>query len=251
MPLWRRIQVTSLDSTRVVTNWRCSSPRCAVVTIAARGLPSGVRSIAPMSSGAPLIHAANDGEASSPFSRMANAVRSFGGKKESRSSTPSLRIGGVCTRPTRVARSRRAPAVPRVVDEVASRMCSRLDSGSASMHQVEQAPHVRVDLVADGLGVAEVGRHLERADDVQPDPAARARRVDRHRGRVAQRARSSAPPRPQLAESLGPALRPGRRRTRRPTCRPCASPGLTHGSKSAAERSGTSAPDWSGRPSGR
>ena len=133
VPLWRRIQVTSLDSTSVVTNWRSSSPRCDVVTIAARGRPSGVRSMAPMSSGTPLIHAANDGEASRPLSRMANAVRSFGGKNWSRSNTPSLRIGGFITWPTSVGRSRLRPLVHESWMRLASRMCSRLDSGSASM----------------------------------------------------------------------------------------------------------------------
>ena len=64
----------------MVTNWRSWSLRCAVVTIAQRGLPSGVCSIASMSSGGPIIHAPNDGEASRPLSRIANAMRSFGGK---------------------------------------------------------------------------------------------------------------------------------------------------------------------------
>ena len=54
---------------------------CAVVMMAQRGLPSEVNSIDWMSMGSPVIQAANDGEASSPLSLSAKAVRSFGGKK--------------------------------------------------------------------------------------------------------------------------------------------------------------------------
>ncbi|CAB4603878.1 unannotated protein [freshwater metagenome] len=133
VPLWRRIHVTSFDSTRVVTNCRSSSDRCEVVTIAHRGRPSGRRSIAPMSSVEPRIQAANDGEASSPFRRIANAVRSFGGKNASSSNTPSLRMGGVSAMPTSVGRSRLRPCCHSFRIRFDSRMCSRLDSGSASM----------------------------------------------------------------------------------------------------------------------
>ena len=62
-----------------------------------------------MSSGGPSAHAANDGEASSPLSRMASSVRSAGGKNVSRSNTPSLRSGGCCTWPTSVAEVEAAP----------------------------------------------------------------------------------------------------------------------------------------------
>ena len=125
--------MTSFDNTSVVTNCRSSSLRWAVVTIAHRGRPSGVRSIVSMSSGTPLIQAAKLGEASRPFSRIANAVRSFGGKNESSSNTPSLRIGGVSAMPTSVGRSRLRPFDHSFMIRLDSRMCSRLDSGSASM----------------------------------------------------------------------------------------------------------------------
>ena len=78
VPLWRRIHVTSLDRTSAVTNWRSSSDRWAVVTIAQRPVPSGVYSIDCRSSGWPMPHAANDGDASRPLSFIANFVRSAG-----------------------------------------------------------------------------------------------------------------------------------------------------------------------------
>ena len=109
-------------------------------TMAAHGLPSGVRSMAPMSSGGPDAQAANAGDASSPFRRMARAVRSAGGKNASSSNTPSLRSGGACTWPTSVARSRLRPATQLVSIRLASRMCSRDDSGSASMPTSPRRP---------------------------------------------------------------------------------------------------------------
>ena len=99
--------------------------------IAQRGRPSGVRSIASMSMGAPAIQLAKLGAASRPLSLSAKAIRSLGGKNVSRSSTPSLRNGGCCTWASSVARSRSRPAVQAVVMMVASRMCSRDDNGSA------------------------------------------------------------------------------------------------------------------------
>ena len=104
-----------------------------MVTIAAAGLPSAVRSRLPMSSGAPAAHAANEGEASRPLSLMASVVRSAGGKNWSSSNTPSLRIGGCCTWPTSVPRSSDWPCVHAVSMRLLSRMCSRDDSGSAAM----------------------------------------------------------------------------------------------------------------------
>ena len=93
-----------------------------------------------MSSGGPADHAANDGDASKPLSFMASAVRSFGGKKLSSSNTPSFRIGGVCTCATSVGRSRLLPAIHDVSIRLARRMCSRLESGSASMPTSPSSP---------------------------------------------------------------------------------------------------------------
>ncbi len=133
VPLCLRIQVTSLLRTSVVTNWRSWSLRWAVVTMAQRGPPSGVCSIDSMSSGGPASQAPNDGEASRPLRRIANAVRSFGGKNWSSSNTPSLRMGGFMTMPTSVGRSRLRPAFHSLWIRFDSRMCSRLLSGSDSM----------------------------------------------------------------------------------------------------------------------
>ena len=140
VPLWRRIQVTSLASTSVVTNWRSWSLRWAMLTIAQRGLPSGVCSIEAMSSGGPVIHAANDGDASRPLRRIAKSIRSFGGKNESSSNTPSLRTGGVWIMPISEARSRLRPAVHSLRMMLDTRMCSRLVSGSASMPTRPSSP---------------------------------------------------------------------------------------------------------------
>ena len=146
-----------------------------------------------MSSGWPAPHAANDGEASRPLSFIASFVRSAGGKNWSSSNTPSLRIGGCWICPTSVGRSSDAPCDHEYWIRLASRMCSRLDSGSASMPTRPSSPDdVAVDLVADDLGV--VGRrHLQRADDVHRHARLRARRVDREVGR-----------RPQRGDLLGP-----------------------------------------------
>ena len=80
VPLWRRIHVTSFDSSNDVTNWRSSSDRCAVVTIAQRPRPSAPYSIDWMSSGEPSAHDANDGDANKPLSFIAKAMRSSAGK---------------------------------------------------------------------------------------------------------------------------------------------------------------------------
>ena len=63
---------------------------------------------------------------------MASAKRSLDGKNDSRSITPTLVIGGVCTAEIRLARSRSRPAFHDSANSVETRMCSRLRSGSAS-----------------------------------------------------------------------------------------------------------------------
>ncbi len=62
----------------------------------------------------------------------ASSMRSFGGKKVSRSSAPSLSMGGFCTSATRVARSTARPARQALSSRFDSRIWSRLFSGSAS-----------------------------------------------------------------------------------------------------------------------
>ena len=101
--------------------------------MAQRGFPSGERSIASMSIGSPVSQVAKEGEASNPLSLMAKAMRSVGGKKASSSSTPSLRMGGCCTCASSVPRSRLCPLDHAFWIRLASRMCSREESGSPEM----------------------------------------------------------------------------------------------------------------------
>ena len=95
-------------------------------------------------------------------------------------------------------------AAPGVVDQVGQQdVLAAGQRVGVDADEAEQATDEAVDLVADRLGVAGVGRGGERADDVQPDPAARPRRVDRQRRGVAQRA-DRRPAHAPVAEALGP-----------------------------------------------
>ena len=132
VPDCARIQVINLASTSEVTNWRSSSERWAVVTMAQRGRPSGRYSSDAMSSGTPAPQAANDGDASRPLRRTAKVWRSFAGKNWSSSSTPRRSIGGRCTWPISVGRSSDRLASHAWRMRFDSRMCSRPASGSAS-----------------------------------------------------------------------------------------------------------------------
>ena len=58
---------------------RSASSRWAIEKMAMRGLPSGVASRRPMSSGSPSIHAAKPGEASRLLSAIASSKRSLAG----------------------------------------------------------------------------------------------------------------------------------------------------------------------------
>ena len=144
-------------------------------------------SISPTSSGTPSSQAAKDGDASNPFSFIASAIRSFSGKNESMSNTPSLRNGGFGTWPTSVARSRSRPSRQKVEMMVEMRMCSGLDTGSASiLGQGEERRHERLDLVADQLALClpvDSGG-LHRAEDIETDSGPRSRCVDGHLGAV-------------------------------------------------------------------
>ena len=157
------------------------------MTIAHRGLPSAAYSIDWMSSGGPAAHAANDGEASNPLSFIASAIRSSGGKNWSSSNTPSLRIGGLPIMSDERREVERPPLAPRMCDQV--RQQDVLAAGQrigVDPHQPEQPGDVALDLVADDLGVAGVGRDLQRADDVDRHTRLRAGRVDREVGGGAQ-----------------------------------------------------------------
>ncbi len=100
---------------------------------AACGLPPSPKSRLPTSSGGPCSHEAKAGDAIRPLSFMASARRSFSGKNVSTSNTPSLRMGGCWISPSSAARSRSRPSRHECSMRLASRMCSRLEIGSASI----------------------------------------------------------------------------------------------------------------------
>ena len=66
------------------------------------------------------------------FNFMASANRSLAGKNDSMSTTPIFATGGVCVCSIRADRSRLRPRRRAVFRIVASKMCSRLVSGSTS-----------------------------------------------------------------------------------------------------------------------
>ena len=174
------------------------------------------------------------------MSRIANAVRSFGGKNASSSNTPSLRIGGFCTMPDERRQVEAAPVRPLVHGSGCSAGCARgCDSGSASMPTRPSRPLTKPSISSPTISAsASVGRRLQRADDVDADTAARARRVDGEvdAARAARRCRRPTAP-PGDARRSTPS--PARRRTRRRSGPAfCASPSFTHGSKSVGASSG-------------
>ena len=77
-------------------------------------------------------------------------------------------------------------------------------------HQAQQPADEPVDLVAHGLGVAHVGRRLQRPDDVQPDPGRRTGGVDGEVHPRAQRTDVGAAEVP-AGETIGPRRGLGRR----------------------------------------
>ena len=72
-----------------------ASARWAIERIEIRGLPAGVESRPPTSSGSPSIQAAKPGEASRLLSFIARANRSLAGKNDSRSMTPTFSNGAL------------------------------------------------------------------------------------------------------------------------------------------------------------
>ena len=209
MPLWCRIQVTSLASSSDVTNWRSSSERWAVVTIAHRGVRSAAKSIVSMSSGMPSPTRRTPGEASRPLSLSARSWRSFRWEE-----LIELEHAQLLERwPLDVADERRQVdrllIGPRVLDEVGQQdvLPARQRVGGHP-DEAEQAGNEALDLVGDRFGV--VGRRdLQRSDDVQLDARPRSGGVDREVARVAQRLDLIGPVRPG-GEAVRPRLGLGR-----------------------------------------
>ena len=134
-------------------------------------------------------------------------MRASGGKNWSSSNTPSLRIGGLPTMPTERRQVERASLAPRVGDQVREQdvLAARQRIGGDA-DEAEQPGDVSLDLVADELGVAHVGRRLERADDVDRHAGSRSGRVDREVDRRLQRRRCSCRRQPPAGEALAPRL---------------------------------------------
>ncbi len=101
----------------------------------------------------------------------------------------------------------RPPLSPRMLDEVRQQdvLPARQRIGGDA-DQSEQAGDVPLDLVGDRLGIAHVGRYLQRPDDVQRHARLRAGRVDREVGLLAQRTDVGAAETP-AGEPLGPQRR--------------------------------------------
>ena len=119
---------------------RSASFRCAIETMAIRGLPFASYSSDWMSSGSPLSQASKPGDASRPLIRSASSVRSFAGKKLSTSNTPTCSNGGFCTERISAARSRLSPLRQAASSRADSRMNSRLLIGSASTPSSASSP---------------------------------------------------------------------------------------------------------------
>ena len=112
---------------------RCASSRCEIAITEMRGLPSCVYRRFFAFSGVPCIQASKPGAASRLFSAIASLKRSLAGKNESIFITPTLVIGGFWISPIRPGTSRLRPSFQALSRRRDIRMCSRLETGSASM----------------------------------------------------------------------------------------------------------------------
>ena len=220
---------------------RSASLRCAIEMIEMRGLPSAVNSRRCTSSGSPLIQAAKPGEASrllmrhrelEPLLRRKERLQVEGAELVERPASARPGSGPSCraTVPVRHAPSRM----------FASRMCSRMLIGSASMPSRPAVP-------------TPPSRRARAARRRPPAarPAARERTQHRQRQARSPRPACRSPRRRRraacrCAPASGP-TRPGRSSRCRPSAAAycaalsplrAASPASTHGSKSAAARFG-------------
>ena len=184
-----------------------------MVTIAQRGLPSAVRSI-----GVDVERRARSSTRRTTARRAGRSAasrtrcdRSAGRTRRARTRR-ACGSAGVCAMPTSVGRSRLRPFDHsfmirlRQQDVLAARQRVGVDAD-----QAQQPADEPVDLVADDLDVAHVGRRPQRADDVDADAAARARRVDREvgAGRAARRCRRADRPQPAMPFDHAVGLRRG------------------------------------------
>ena len=140
VPPWDRIHDTAAPASSVTNAIRWASARCAIDTTATRGLPSGVHSSRPTSSGSPSSQASKPGAAATVLSRLARANRSPAGKKFSRSRKPTRSIGGAGIARTSVPKSTFCPLFHKASTIVERSTCSRLVPGSASMPTSARIP---------------------------------------------------------------------------------------------------------------
>ena len=122
-----------------------------------------------MSSGGPVAHAANDGEASRPLSSHGERRAVLRREELVELEHAELADRRLLDHADERRQVEAAPAGPRVVDEVGQQdvLAARQRVG-VDADEAEQPGDEALDLVADDLGVADVGRRLQRADDVRP-----------------------------------------------------------------------------------
>ncbi len=144
--------------------------------------------------------------------------RSFAGKNDSRSTTPTRSNGGDWTSRTRSPIPTSFPSRQARPRRVETRMCSRLRIGSASTPMSESSPDTVAEIfsrVASGSCAASARRRTERSENRQRDPRGAARGEDRDRRRVAKPCDSRrilSPVRKPLPPSAGGPLRENVRR---------------------------------------
>ena len=140
VPGCARIQPISSFSSIETKNIRCASSRCEIDITEMRGLPSSVYSKFLALSGVPVIQASKPGAANRLLSAIASEKRSFAGKNESRFMTPTLVIGGFWISLINAGTSRLRRSCHALSSRREIRMCSRLDTGSASMFSSVRMP---------------------------------------------------------------------------------------------------------------
>ncbi len=165
----------------------------------------------------PVSQGWKPGEASRLLSSIASAKRSFDGKNDSISMTPTRVNGGDCTARTSPARSSPCPSAHAPWRMVVIRMCSRLRTGSASMprrdSRLEATPPARSASRSAWSAAAARGGF----NDESPRPGA-PRRSPACRPQIRRRARRRRsdrrlPPSPRARASTAP-LRARRGRPR-------------------------------------
>ena len=152
----------------MVTNWRSWSLRWAVVTIAQRGLPSAVCSIdvdVERRPGHPRPERRRGEQAVEPHRQRHAVLRREELVELEHAELADRRLLDHADERRQVEAAAGRPLVEdevRQQDVLAARQRIGLDAD-----QAEQAGDEALDLVADDLGVGDIGGRLQRADDVE------------------------------------------------------------------------------------